>query len=291
MNEVGEKLKEARQAKGYTLDDLQQITKIQKRYLVAIEEGNLDVLPGNFYARAFIKQYADTVGLNGDQLLSEHTEFIPAPQDRTYAEKVAAKQTRSSQKKENIVGGLQNHLPTILVVVLVAAIGAAIYMAITRSNKNEGSLINQNTGSSQVEVTTNKPADSTTESSSEAESSSEKEPEPESQKVEFVSSSGAKTTFAVNGVISEKQEIALIADGGDTWVSVTADGSMVEQGLVQDGSTLTAELPEGVKKVVLVIGNSSVTKIQLSGEEIPYAEEANNSVRQEITLEFDQDAE
>lgn len=291
MNEVGEKLKEARQAKGYTLDDLQQITKIQKRYLVAIEEGNLDVLPGNFYARAFIKQYADTVGLNGDQLLSEHTEFIPAPQDRTYAEKVAAKQTRSSQKKENIVGGLQNHLPTILVVVLVAAIGAAIYMAITRSNKNEGSLINQNTGSSQVEVTTNKPADSTTESSSEAESSSEKESESESQKVEFVSSSGAKTTFAVNGVVSEKQEIALIADGGDTWVSVTADGSMVEQGLVQDGSTLTAELPEGVKKVVLVIGNSSVTKIQLSGEEIPYAEEANNSVRQEITLEFDQDAE
>lgn len=291
MNEVGEKLKEARQAKGYTLDDLQQITKIQKRYLVAIEEGNLDVLPGNFYARAFIKQYADTVGLNGDQLLSEHTEFIPAPQDRTYAEKVAAKQTRSSQKKENIVGGLQNHLPTILVVVLVAAIGAAIYMAITRSNKNEGSLINQNTGSSQVEVTTNKPADSTTESSSEAESSSEKEPEPESQKVEFVSSSGAKTTFAVNEAVSEKQEIALIADGGDTWVSVTADGSMVEQGLVQDGSTLTAELPEGVKKVVLVIGNSSVTKIQLSGEEIPYAEEANNSVRQEITLEFDQDAE
>ena len=291
MNEVGEKLKEARQAKGYTLDDLQQITKIQKRYLVAIEEGNLDVLPGNFYARAFIKQYADTVGLNGDQLLSEHTEFIPAPQDRTYAEKVAAKQTRSSQKKENIVGGLQNHLPTILVVVLVAAIGAAIYMAITRSNKNEGSLINQNTGSSQVEVTTNKPADSTTESSSEAESSSEKESESESQKVEFVSSSGAKTTFAVNEAVSEKQEIALIADGGDTWVSVTADGSMVEQGLVQDGSTLTAELPEGVKKVVLVIGNSSVTKIQLSGEEIPYAEEANNSVRQEITLEFDQDAE
>ena len=65
--EVGERLKEARQAKGYTLDDLQQITKIQKRYLVAIEEGNLNVLPGNFYARAFIKQYADTVGLNGDQ--------------------------------------------------------------------------------------------------------------------------------------------------------------------------------------------------------------------------------
>lgn len=71
LNEIGEKLKEARKAKGYTLDDLQQMTKIQKRYLIAIEEGNYDVMPGKFYARAFIKQYADTVGLNGDQLLEE----------------------------------------------------------------------------------------------------------------------------------------------------------------------------------------------------------------------------
>ena len=72
MNEIGEILKEARIEQGYTLDDLQQTTKIQKRYLQAIENGNVDILPGRFYARAFVKQYADIVGLDGEELLAEH---------------------------------------------------------------------------------------------------------------------------------------------------------------------------------------------------------------------------
>ena len=69
MVQIGEILKSARLSKGYTLDDLQQMTKIQKRYLIAIEEGDYEIMPGNFYVRAFIKQYADTVGLDGDRLL------------------------------------------------------------------------------------------------------------------------------------------------------------------------------------------------------------------------------
>lgn len=75
MNEIGQKLREARIEKGYTLDDLQQITKIQKRYLIAIEEGNFDALPGSFYVRAFIKQYAQTVGLDNDALL-QNTKML-----------------------------------------------------------------------------------------------------------------------------------------------------------------------------------------------------------------------
>ena len=66
LNELGTRLKEARIAKGYSLEDLQDVTKIQKRYLAGIEEGNYSMMPGQFYVRAFIKQYADAVGLNAD---------------------------------------------------------------------------------------------------------------------------------------------------------------------------------------------------------------------------------
>ena len=40
--EIGKILRKAREEKGYTLDDLQQMTKIQKRYLIAIEDENFD---------------------------------------------------------------------------------------------------------------------------------------------------------------------------------------------------------------------------------------------------------
>ncbi|MDA6131043.1 helix-turn-helix domain-containing protein, partial [Escherichia coli] len=46
-----------------SLDDLQKVTKIQKRYLMGIEEGDYSMMPGKFYVRAFIKQYAEAVGI------------------------------------------------------------------------------------------------------------------------------------------------------------------------------------------------------------------------------------
>jgi cytoskeletal protein RodZ len=69
VNELGQMLKEARLSKGLSLDDIHKETKIQKRYLEAIEEGNLDALPGHFYARAFVKSYAEIVGIPADSLL------------------------------------------------------------------------------------------------------------------------------------------------------------------------------------------------------------------------------
>ncbi|WP_100373141.1 helix-turn-helix domain-containing protein [Bacillus sp. FJAT-45037] len=80
MSELGQHLKETREQKGLSLEDLQRTTKIQKRYLQAIEEGRFDTLPGLFYARAFVKTYAEAVGLDSEVLFDQYRSELPNPQ-------------------------------------------------------------------------------------------------------------------------------------------------------------------------------------------------------------------
>lgn len=102
VSDLGQKLKEARLAKGLSLNDIQELTKIRKRYLEAIEAGDYKVLPGSFYVRAFIKTYAETVGIDPDELLAEHSEHVPAAvQSEQTMEPVIQKRRSRSEVTQN----------------------------------------------------------------------------------------------------------------------------------------------------------------------------------------------
>lgn len=287
LNEIGEKLKEARKAKGYTLDDLQQMTKIQKRYLIAIEEGNYDVMPGKFYARAFIKQYADTVGLNGDQLLEEYTDAVPHTHDEEYVEKVSTDQTRVGKNTENVfLTKVQEYLPTILIGIIAVAIIAAIYFAVIKTN-NQGDEEMITKDSEAISVSSaDSAATEESESATESSETAESDESEEDQGIEIVSSTGSATTYSVTGS-SEGNTLILTATGGDSWISVEADGSTIDAQLITDGSNLETEVPEGTSSLLVIIGNAPATEVNLNGEDISYAPEAENSVRQEIEFQFE----
>lgn len=134
MSELGLRLKHARESKGITLEELQEITKIQKRYLFAIEEGRLETLPGQFYARAFIKSYAEAVGINPEMLFEEHANEFPnlKKQEEELPPRVYTKKRRASGKTEKYI----EILPAILVmaVVLIGLIG---FWYVRSLNSNE----------------------------------------------------------------------------------------------------------------------------------------------------------
>lgn len=78
--ELGKALAEARTARGLTLHDVERDTRISGRYLQALEQGQLDVLPAPVYARAFMRTYAQYLGLNARELVQQLPGAKPEPE-------------------------------------------------------------------------------------------------------------------------------------------------------------------------------------------------------------------
>lgn len=106
MSDLGQQLKDARMQKGLSLEDVQEMTKIRKRYLEAIEQGDFKVLPGSFYVRAFIKTYAEAVDLDPELLLQNHPKDVPAAEPENVMEPVLTK--RSARTSASGGGGARS---------------------------------------------------------------------------------------------------------------------------------------------------------------------------------------
>lgn len=70
MRTVGQILKEERERKFYTLDEVEKITKIRKELLEALEEGKYQRLPPPTFIQGFIKNYGKFLKLDTEKLLA-----------------------------------------------------------------------------------------------------------------------------------------------------------------------------------------------------------------------------
>jgi len=68
--QLGTQLARIRQEQDLTLEQLVLLTRIPRRLLQAIEEGNLTELPEPIYIQGLIRQFADALGLNGVEFAS-----------------------------------------------------------------------------------------------------------------------------------------------------------------------------------------------------------------------------
>ncbi|PEA26272.1 helix-turn-helix domain-containing protein [Bacillus nitratireducens] len=183
MTELGQKLTEAREAKGLSIDQLHEITKIQKRHLVAIEEGNYNVLPGTFYARAFIKQYADAVGLNGEELLVEYQSTIPQSEKHDVPQVSTGQKTQETMQKSSS-WPIADHMPKILIALLVIAFGVVVWFVIQAlTGKDDRQVPNAQSEKIEVQKAKNSPLD-TKKDEEKAEEPKKEEPKKEEPKKE-----------------------------------------------------------------------------------------------------------
>jgi hypothetical protein len=76
MFAIGDSLREARTRRGLTAADVQKGIRIRERYLTALEEERWELLPGEAYAKGFLRTYAEFLGLNGNLYIDEYNARI-----------------------------------------------------------------------------------------------------------------------------------------------------------------------------------------------------------------------
>jgi transcriptional regulator with XRE-family HTH domain len=299
LTELGNRLKEAREAKGLSLEELQNITKIQKRYLIGIEEGNYSIMPGKFYIRAFIKQYAEAVELNPEEIFDFYKNDVPSVVNTELPGLSRVKSRKSIPEGNSKVLDI---LPKVLIAIFILGAAALIYYLL-QQNPEDKTNEQVDTGSEPVKylekeqekddekdtvIEGNIDGEGDMDKDTDEEESSEDailEEEPLTQELVVVSSNGSNTIYELKN--ANRFDLKLVSTG-ETWVNMkNGKGFSLFQGMLIKGK-LESQTVDYSKEseAVLVIGNSINTEIYINDQKIEYVIDPTDEVRQDIVIRF-----
>jgi len=285
LTELGARLKEARIAKGYSIEDLQEITKIQKRYLAGIEEGNYASMPGAFYVRAFIKQYAEAVGLNGDELLETYKTEIPSPSNEDVTKNIPATPSRRA------LGGRSSSkfmeiFPMIMVVVFVIAIIVMSWFLFqNRADDPEETVTSDELTQENKPTFEDNENIQTTDKEEPAEEEEEKveevveEPKP-TQQLSFVDLQGVTSNYNLTN--AESYQVKLVA-ANDTWLNIRDENDKI----IADQSIKAGETYEldasALSKIRIRLGHAPGNTVTINDEVVEFK---STEVTQNAVIQF-----
>jgi transcriptional regulator with XRE-family HTH domain len=104
MFDIGASLREAREQRGLSLEDVRKSLGFRERYLVALEEERWELLPGDAYTKGFLRTYAEFLGLNGTLYVDEYNARVARDEEEPIVPDSLAPRRRSTLLTRTIVG-------------------------------------------------------------------------------------------------------------------------------------------------------------------------------------------
>ena len=244
---TGDTLRKERERQELTIQDIEKGTSIRAIYIEALENGEYDKLPGEVYAKGFVKNYANFLNLDADKLSKEFVSEISPPVAEVAAEVPVAEEKiieevptpktpksgktkitelqEPNMKVKHSGGSSSSSMFIIAAVVLIALIagGAWYYL------KNSPDIANVNPPN-QTEVNQS----------------------PENPANNPVSAAVPQEGVNIQATFS-----------GDCWTRVLVDGAFVYEGVPTAGQVLNWQ---GVEGVTIRVGNAGAVDIMMNGQ-------------------------
>ncbi len=241
----GEHLKREREMRGVSLEEIAAATRINTRFLEAIESERWDQLPGGVFNRGFIRSIARFLGMDEDSLVAEYDLDVKGNGHSHYAvvlpaEKMASRNWRPAavafaalviliaggafaiRYRTKIAGGMHQG---------IAAVAARVNRLQENPNANLNAANSSATGASSASARSNSPA----------------------------------AASAVPAASSAPLTLQLEA-GKPATIKVIADGSVVFQGLVQANDVKQFQARD---KFEVSSSESSALLLELNGQTVP----------------------
>ncbi|WP_025728548.1 helix-turn-helix domain-containing protein [Atopobacter phocae] len=281
MKQIGDVLKAARLEKGFSYQDLEQLTKIQQRYLEAIDENNFDELPSQFYTRAFVKQYAEAVNIDGDWLLNTFdfstSDLKAAEQSNEPLNVPSRRASRAGFSTWQVVTDtVRSFLPLFVLLGFVVMLIILLVTAFNRTENSHGTF-NRPTITQQTQTEVNK---------------EKKEPETKIKEkgisVDYsIISNDNRFSYLETDDVDLPAPIKISSsEDGQTWISVQADDVVLYEGLLSYGNSETLEIPKNTKKIAINAGYAPATFIEIEGRKMEFPQDPKQYQTQYYELTF-----
>lgn len=280
---IGDALERARNERGLSLQEVEQATKIRKRYLSGLEQEDFGALPDTVYVQGFLKTYANFLGLDGEELSNELKRRRGRRRDQRQP---GVGQIKKSGFDRPVLGpgglseaqGRRVSSATLLTLLIsVAALAAVIGVLYYVGRDTQTADTPQPPPSAEQEAPTGKGGEGVEGGESGAEDGVEGGNEGSSGEEGASGASGASGSPAPDDL-----EVTVSVEGAESWISVSADGAVAYSQVAQPGFSQTFEAEEDV---FLSTGNAGALRVEVNGQDIgPVGDEGEVVLDRGFTL-------
>lgn len=266
MPSFGEKLKQEREKRKITLEQISVSTKIGTRMLQALEEDKFNQLPGGIFNKGFVRAYSRFVGLDEDQTVADYLQASgDAPPVST---EIASHEDAARENAEN-VGHLQastdgppRQIPWGLFAATLLVIALALYLW----SHYRRELTKQSVSTMPTATASSSAMQSSSEMSGSVTGKTTGKDSRTGSPIAGSAASAAavKTPQNVSAAVAGEFTVAVQARE-ESWISIAADGRTITSELLDAGSERSVN---GRKDIIVKIGNAGGVDLKFNGKKL-----------------------
>lgn len=280
---IGEVLRTAREGRGWTFVDLQRITKIQAKYLQALEYNDFDFIANSDDVQSILKAYAEALELDADVLLDAYETNSLVKYYEDGEEELRSSELKRSYKvrkrKKN------SYLPLIYLLLATGLIIIFVTYIVHSRLQNRASITPTTTSYSIVEQSVSEASSGTETSSTEQAQSNSTSSSSSATENVTVSGSGSNIVATLK-TVTYPVEVTVTAKNTTSWISLS--DTLLEGGvtLTPDNPTVTTTVEEGVTSTTLILGVVKGVEVTVGGQKLDLS--ALTADTGLITINFEQ---